>query len=144
MSDLDTERDFVQRFVRPEMRERWLAQLPGNGRKRLLRRLHHNFDFEAPFAERLPVRQGLRDGLATVLRTKNVPERLYFMSTVPDIDGRWWNIVEVDGFGMLESYAAYSPERRLAVIRDEYHYYLISYTDVPRAEARPRGARRSP
>ena len=123
MIDAAIERQLIETFVKPALRDRWHVMLPGKRRQKHLSRLHHHFDFEADRMEKLKVR--MSDSPADVpsmRRTGLAPA--YFLSTRPELDGQWKRLDEVHDDP--HSYVAYWPALRCALFRDEYDHYFLS------------------
>lgn len=123
--DIEAEKTFIARFVKPDLRERWQFMLGNRRRSKHLIRLYHHFEFVAKRVEKLKVREGSATELETLFATARLVVPVYVISTSPKLDGKWVSIQDFEGH-VPDGTVIYSEKANAAIYRDEYDFYLLS------------------
>jgi hypothetical protein len=123
----DWELPFINTFVKPDLRERWLFMHSSEKRRRkLLVRLHHHFDFQAREISKLACRN--TEEMAKLLKKKSGTTSCYVVSTAPNLDGKIVTFQHLLSYevGWPDSSVYVFDRTRLALFCDEYDSYLLA------------------
>ncbi|WP_367154802.1 hypothetical protein [Methylomonas sp. HYX-M1] len=120
--------EFIQAFVKPTLKDRWLGQLDSPKRRsKQLQRLHHGFDFEARSTEHL--KHLHQADFIALLRRRRAGGPVHVISAHSSRDGNVYSFDEAidPNRGVAWSHSTiciYSP-KLLAVFADEYDHYVL-------------------
>ncbi|MCM5680115.1 hypothetical protein M8A51_11280 [Schlegelella sp. S2-27] len=122
--------EFIQMFVKPTLRDRWLHQLDSPKRRsKQLQRLHHGFYFEARSMEHVKHHAAHRADFIAMLRRYGAGGPVHVISAHSSRDGNAYSFEEAidPNEGVARSHSTiciYSP-KSLAVFADEYDRYVL-------------------
>jgi hypothetical protein len=126
----NAELEFIQTFVKPTLRDRWLQQL-GSPAKRLkqLQRLHHGFDFEAVSMQHLKHHASHQTDFIAMLRRYGAGGPVHVISALSSRDGKVYSFEQAieshEGVAWSPSTVCVYNPRSLAVFADEYDRHVL-------------------
>src|ERR1041385_4981147 len=89
MKSLNHEAEFIQRFVNPEKRRRYLSLLDTRkGRKKLVEPLDHFDELDPHYAQLVPANAQTVNQIELLLKRKGAPQHCHVTSSNADIDDR--------------------------------------------------------
>ncbi len=124
---------FVESFVKPSFRDRWLYMMNSpNKRSKQLERLFHGFDFEASVIEVFKGHVAKQDEFISALLRRGAGGPVHVISANPILDGKVFTFQAAvakerhdEGCAWdAASICIYNP-RHLAVFADEHDHFLL-------------------
>jgi hypothetical protein len=119
--DTGIEARFVNAFVIPRMRDRWLLKLRDKSRHIHLQRLNHNFDFEPTTTTRLKKSSERQQELLDSLRAKGSPDQVHMISAREEFDAKPVKLSELlkQRWGIPSATVLICIPERLAIFCDD-------------------------
>jgi hypothetical protein len=127
------EAQFVESFVKPSLRARWLYMLDSpKKRSKQLQRLFHGFDFEASIIEEFKGHAAKQGELISSLIKRGAGGAVHVISANPLLDGKVFRFKEAIANDRHDEGCAWAPAsiciyepKRLAVFANEYDHFLL-------------------